>query len=419
MFKWIFIASMMLLSCKAGQQKAQAQEYINGLRQLDSATVRHYHDTIAFYMDTMLNRDGFSGGILVAKNGTILYEHYQGFSDAAGVVPINDSTPFHVASTSKTFTSHAVLQLVQQGKLHLSDTVQQFFPRFPYKGITIKHLLSHNTGLPNYAYFFPKYGWDKKRLATNEDVLNMMVEKRPPLNAPVGSRFEYSNTNFVLLALIVEQVSGQPFPQYVKEHIFDVAGMDHSFIMGLADTGRYLPSFTHNRIRVYNLDAYDAIYGDKNVYTTCRDLMLYDAAIRDHQLLDSASYAMAWEPLQFDAHYGDSSEHYGLGWRLKVYPSGVIIPYHNGWWHGNNAIFQRLIKDTAVIIVTGNVFNRRIYHTPHVANFFRQYYDETNMVPNDKEIDPTTIKEDAAAVSKKKKGQLRSKHKKSKARRKR
>ncbi|MEO7310150.1 MAG: serine hydrolase [Chitinophagaceae bacterium] len=383
MQKWIIAISLMALSCKSNEQKAQPQ--------MPADEVKRLGDSIQQYMDTLLNSAGFSGGILVAKNDSILYEHYQGFSDAAKATAINDTTPFHVASTSKTFTSTAILQLIHQGKLQLTDKVQQFYPGFPYPDITIKNLLSHTSGLQNYAYFFPKFGWNKKKTATNEDVLDLIISKKPPLTHPTGSKFEYCNTNFVLLALIVEQISGQAFPEYVREKIFEPAGMTHSFILSINDTAKYLPSFKANGA-IYNFEYVDAIYGDKNVYTTCRDLMAYDKAIRNHLVLDSASYNMAWTPQQRDTHYHDTTEYYGLGWRLKVWPGGNKIVYHNGWWHGNNSIFQRLYQDTAVIIVTGNVFNRRIYHVPHVANYFRPYYEEMNLEKDDSEGDSTAAK---------------------------
>ena len=405
MQKWLIILSLIAFSCKSNQQKAQAQEKPGEekLRNLTEEEQRLYSAGFTYFMDTMLNTKGFSGGILVAKNGHILYEHYQGNSDASQSLPINDSTPFHVASTSKTFTGHAILQLLQQGKLQLTDTLGQFFPDFPYPGITVQHLLTHTSGLQNYAYFFEKMGWSKKQIATNRDVLDFMIAKKPPLAYPTGKRFNYCNTNFVLLALIVEELSGEAFPAYVQEHIFKPAGMNHSYVFSISDTGRYTPSFKGRSI--YKFDYLDAIYGDKNVYTTCRDLMKYDAAIRNHVLLDSSTYALAWVPFQSDRHSSaDTSEHYGLGWRLKVWSNGNKIVYHNGWWHGNNSVFQRLIQDTAVIIVTGNVYNRNIYKTPRAANFFRPYYDQINKVQVEEAAEttePTVTTKEPAHTEKK------------------
>jgi CubicO group peptidase (beta-lactamase class C family) len=386
----LLLLIIIAISCKPNNNTTSRNTHTT-LRQLPAAEIKYYHDSVAYFMDTLLNNQGFSGGILVAKNGTVLYEHYQGFSDVAQQKLINDSTPFHVASTSKTFTSTAIMQLAQQGKLKLTDTLQKFFPKFPYTYITINHLLTHMSGLANYAYFITEKSWNTNRIATNDDVLAFMTNTPPALNREIGERFNYCNTNFVLLALIVEKISGQPFPQYVKEKIFDVAGMKHSFVLNKNDTAKFLPSFKKSMV-AYPLDFLDGIYGDKNVYTTCQDLLKYHNAITNHLLLDTASYKLAWQPQQLDRHYYDSTEYYGLGWRLKVWPNSNKIAYHNGWWHGNNAIFQHAYQDTATVIVTGNVFNQRIYHAPVVLNYFRPYYAQMNFKTDSTETDAPFLK---------------------------
>lgn len=341
---------------------------------MEVSEIDGYNGAITSYMDLKLNKKGFSGGILIVKNDQVLYEHYQGFADAAHKIPITDTTPFHVASTSKTFTSHAIFQLIEESKISLLDTINKFFPGFPYQGITIKNLLSHTTGLANYANFMSLNNWDKKQVATNNDMLQIIVRDKPKLEFPTGSHFSYCNTNFALLALIVEKVTGIPFPQYIKENIFDKVGMKHSYIMSINTMDRYTPSFNYRNVP-YGFEFIDAIYGDKNVYTTCTDLKRYDSAIRNRVLLDAVSYDQMWQPLSPDRHSHNSFEYYGLGWRLKIWPNGNRIVYHNGWWHGNNSLFQRLIMDTAIMIITGNKFDRNIYSAAHAANIFRPYYD--------------------------------------------
>jgi CubicO group peptidase (beta-lactamase class C family) len=344
------------------------------LRVLDTAEIAQYQQSLARFFDSLLLRSGsFSGGILVAKNGQILYEHYAGFADGARLDTINSDTRFHVASTSKTFTSLAVLQLVRAGKIGLDDSIQTYFPLFPYKGISVRNLLNHSSGLPNYANLFDFYKWDKKRTATNTDVLYLFYANRPGIEFRPGTRFRYSNTNFALLALIVEKASGLFFPDYVRDSLFVPAGMKNSYVLNHQNPGAYMPSWDAAG-RLYDFNHLDAIYGDKNVFTTCRDLLKYDSAIREETLLPQAWLDSAWAPNFMDKKYNDTMEHYGLGWRVKVFDDTLKIPYHNGWWHGNNAVFQRLIADTAVIIVTGNRMSNRIYSAAKAANFFRPYY---------------------------------------------
>jgi CubicO group peptidase (beta-lactamase class C family) len=389
----IFILIIFVIAaCKNNKPK-----YENGLRKLGTKEINTYTDSIKTFIDTLLLKNDFSGGILIAKNGQIIYEKYQGFYDAGQQKQINDSTVFHVASTSKTFTSTAVLQLIKQGKLSLTDSLEKFFPAFPYKGITIKHLLTHTSGLSNYANFMSHSKWPLTKKATNNDVLQIMVNEQPPMDHITGEKFDYCNTNFVLLALIVEKITGMSFPVYVKENIFMPCGMTSSFVFSLNDTGRYNPSFT-NRGNQYFLDFLDCVYGDKNVYTNCRDLLKYDSCIRNNIVLDKKWYDTAWIAYNPDKSYRDSTEYYGLGWRLKYWPNGNKIVYHNGWWHGNNSVFQRLIQDTAVVIITGNRFTHRIYWAAHAANAFRPYYKSMNFPPD--EPDTTLV---APVKSKKRK----------------
>ncbi|CAN5453499.1 serine hydrolase domain-containing protein [soil metagenome] len=365
-------------------------------RVLDAAEVSNYNASLSIFFDSLLLRSGFSGGILVAKNGQVLYEHYQGYSDAYKADSITDATPFHVASTSKTFTSTAIMQLVEAGKVKLDDSLETYFPAFPYPGITVRNLLSHSSGIPYYANFFEKYKWDRKKVATNADVLYMLYANRPPLEFTTGSRFRYCNTNFVLLALIVEKASGRFFPDYVKDSIFTRCGMSNSYIVSQHTPEKFLPSWTPGN-RIYQFDYLDGIYGDKNVFTTCRDMLKYDSSIRENLLLHQSSYEQVWTPYFKDSHYHDTSEYYGLGWRLKIFPDSLKIPYHNGWWHGNNSVFQRVIADTAVIIVTGNHFATRIYQSAKAANVFRPYY--TMPIVDDES--PADIQEPISAVKRK------------------
>lgn len=378
---WVIIYSltcMLVYSCQPSIARIPAEK--EGLRIMDSLETERYRVSFSGYFDSLLNHGNFSGGILVAKNGVILYEHYQGDVYGDKLKAIDEHTPFNVASTSKTITSIAILQLESRGLLSLDDTIGKFWPDIPYTGISIRNLLNHSSGIPDYAYFLPSFGWDNKITATNYDVLDILTLKKPSLDFRTGSRFKYCNTNYVLLALLVEKLSGFTYPHYVKENIFEVAGMQDSYILSAYNQGDYMPSWTEGG-RMYSYDYLDGIYGDKNVFTTCRDLMKYDNAIRTGLILDPQLYNVALQPNFRDTKYHDPWEYYGLGWRLKVFDNNLTIAYHNGWWHGNNAVFQRLLADTAVIIVTGNRMNKRIYASARAANLFRAYYPESSIQP--------------------------------------
>ena len=155
------------------------------------------------FFDSMLGRGNFNGSILVAKNGEIIYEQYKGFRNPRiKKDSITPSTSFHLASVSKTITAMAVLKLAEEGKLNIDDSVSKFLLGFPCAGVTIKTLLNHRSGLPNYVHYMEKLGWDKKRLITNQDVLNFIIERHKDIRYRCPDRrFSYSNTNYALLAL--------------------------------------------------------------------------------------------------------------------------------------------------------------------------------------------------------------------------
>jgi CubicO group peptidase (beta-lactamase class C family) len=337
----------------------------------DRAEFRYYYREISRFMDSMLLGQGFNGGALVAKNGQIIYEKYRGLVDLRKPADsLDTTTALHVASSSKPLTGTAVLRLVQENRLSLDDSLQKFFPGFPYHGITVKMLLNHRSGLPNYLYFMSNEKWgigpDKKwnhQFATNDDVIQMMYEKKPNTTGKPDGRFNYSNTNFMLLASIIERVVGKPFPQYMKEKYFDPLGMTSSYIFTLDDTLTATPSFT-NKSTYWEFDFLDATYGDKNLYTTPRDLLKFDQALYTDTLLRHSLQDSAYTPYSNERK---SVHNYGLGWRLQMLPNGKKVVYHFGKWHGFNAAFARLIDEKVTIIILGNKFNRAIYNAAQQA----------------------------------------------------
>ena len=254
-----------------------------------------------------------------------------------------------------------MLQLIQANKLSFTDTLGKFFPGIPYSDVTIKTLLNHRSGIPNYLYFMDVSAWDKNKMATNQDILQVILREKPPRNAPPDRRFEYSNTNYLLLALIIEKISGETFPHYMQTHFFEPLHMNHSFVYKPSDSSRALPSFDYGG-RTWARDYLDLTYGDKNIYSTPKDLLKWDQALYTDQLLEPALLAAAFAPYSFEKR---GTHNYGLGWRLELLPNNKKIIYHFGRWHGNNSAFTRLTDEKATIIILGNQFNRSIYSVAH------------------------------------------------------
>ena len=309
------------------------------------------------FYDTTLASSGFNGGFLVAKGGNIIYEAYNGEAHLKSKDSISQTTSFHIASTSKTFTSAAILYLIDQKKLGLNDSIQKFFPSFPYKNISVKTLLSQRSGLPNYMNAMEEGGWNRNQIASNADVLNFFITNQPSLYYPSGTRFNYSNTNFVLLALIIEKVCSKSYADFLKETFFIPLQMKDTYVYTHKDSATATPSYRWNGVK----EAYtwmDETVGDKNIYSTPRDLLKWDQALYSNQLLSSAIKDSAFKPYSFER---PGIHNYGLGWRMYTLPQNKNIIYHNGWWHGNNSCFYRIITDSVTIIVLGNKMNQNIY----------------------------------------------------------
>ena len=331
---------------------------------------RLYNGVVSFY-DTFLLRRGFNGAILVAKKGQIIFEDYHGFGNFQKHDSLNEHSPFHLASVSKTFTAMATLKLAEQGKLSLDADMKSYFPLFPYDGINIKMLLSHRSGLPNYLYFMQKLGWDIKKYSTNMDVLDYLDNFKPPLTHVPGTHFSYCNTNFALLGLIIEKASGMRYADYLQQTFFTPLQMNDTYVFSITkDSARSMPSFNW-RGREEKLTFLDEGFGDKNIYSTPRDLLKWDQALYTTQLFSKETLDAAFTPYSNEKA---GIKNYGYGWRMNIYPNGIKIIFHNGWWHGNYTVLLRLIQDSATIIVLGNKYNRAIYDAKKLANIFTPYF---------------------------------------------
>ncbi len=399
----LIIFSVFAITCSnSKQQKATQiiQEKFEGIfNLLTSEYKQKIFKEIEHKVEDLLLSKRFNGQVLVAKNGQILYEKVQGFEDFKKNKLMSVSTPIHLASISKTFTGMAILKLLEENKLGLDDPITKYFSLFPFPNITIMELLCHRSGLPEYENFFQSYsyrvGYRKarngrkikytyrisqnipisKRYYSNQDVLAYICKYKPSLYFSPNSHFDYCNTNYVLLALIIEKISGETFPQYIKRNIFDPLGMNHSFVLSLSNAENLVPSFQPNNTP-YPTKNIDFIYGEKNVYSTAEDLLKWDKCLYSENFLKNETKELAFTPHN---EMRDGVHSYGLAWRMIVNPEEKII-YHNGWWHGNNTVFTRFIKDTVTVIVLGNRFNKQIYKSKSIHEVFNGSQDSVSLL---------------------------------------
>jgi CubicO group peptidase (beta-lactamase class C family) len=305
---------------------------------------------------------GFNGSVIVASKGKIFYERYFGYSQYDQGKMLNPETPSQLASTSKPFTAAAVALLKDRGLLNFDDPVEKFIAGWPYQGITLRMLLCHRSGLPEYLNFASGLrAKDAGFFMSNDELVTMMVAKKPAVYASPNTRFKYTNTNFALLSYIVGKVSGMPFPKFMKTMLFDPLGMKNSYIFDATQT--HSTNYCKNYKSKWNVvqDMFlDGISGDKGAYSTPRDMLKWDQALYGGKLIKQRTLEEMYSPNSFE---NPGVKNYGLGWRMMQYPEQKII-FHNGYWHGNNTVFYRFINENFTIIVLGNKYNKQIYYHP-------------------------------------------------------
>jgi len=334
--------------------------------------------------------DGFNGCVLVAKDGKPLYSGAFGYANMAENDTLSTQTSFQLASVTKTFTSAAVLKLVESGQISLDDSIQQFFPEFPYHGITVALLLSHRTGLPDYIYWDQRFIGAGVQYLTNQSMLDLLVAKHPPLRARPNRMFNYCNTNYALLALIIEKVSGLTYKQYMQDNIFNPLGMSSTYICTIQDTASIhcgATCYEARRWKEWKWAFSDGVVGDKNIYSSVEDMLKWDNALKEGKVLSAEMMDEAYKPHNNDRYSfaKDKRRNYGYGWRMIKQTDGSYVIYHNGNWHGCNNVFCRNLKDGYTVIVLGNKENGANYLTQPVWDIIARVKNDQNMAASESE----------------------------------
>jgi len=302
------------------------------------------------------NENGmFNGVVLAAEDGNVIYEKAFGFADFENKIPLETSSVFAIGSTTKPFTALAIMMLKERRLLSYNDRLIKYFPQFPTyaKPITIRHLLLHTSGIPDYLndlnlmdnlHNLPE--------VTAQIALDNLI-KQPALKSKPGEKFDYSNSNYLLLALIIEKVSGMNWGEFLKKNIFLPVGMNHT--CAYDESGNAIPgrvnSYEHFNWEKVDRDLRCKSFGDGNIYSTVQDMLLFDQALYTEKLISQKTLQAAYD----DTGLLDRRKYvYGFGWKISIDTPGRIIS-HNSTIGGFRCQFWRdLDKKNTLIILANN-----------------------------------------------------------------
>lgn len=345
------IALILLLGFKS----ISAQEMRPAFSQFyDISAYCHFTDSTEKKINTFFQKHYksgiFNGTYLFHKNDSLV-QGALGYANFTRRDTLMNDDIFQLASVSKTITGIAIMMLQQDGLLNINDSVHWYIPDLKRRNLTIKNLLTHTSGLPDYFYFGGDGGYGHM---INHDVVTQLNRLGPASFAAPSRVHSYSNTNFVLLAYILEKVTCMDFRTYVRKYIFEISGMKYSHINNFDSIplANYTVSGCENRQYIGD-NVYNGTTGDKGVYANCIEMLFLDRILRTSYLLHERAKEELWTP-----YYNAGSEgvFYGLGWRVK-WINGKKWVFHNGFWKGFRTYYWRCLdEDICFVVLTNNVY---------------------------------------------------------------
>ena len=379
-FLRLLLLSFLLIACKDkekdfsqknGTQKDQGEFFVE-FNPLDSTYCNKQKKEIEYRYNQLINKNDFYGQFFFFINGKILFEDYEGFAYKEKDDKNRKNKPLHIASVSKVLTAAVILRMVDQEKIGLDDKVSKYLKGFYHDEITVRMLLNHRSGLRHYGYFIERdVKWDKSKRITNQDILDLINSGKIHLESKPGTRFAYCNTNYSLLALIIEKVSGMRYHEAMDKLLFKPLGMKNTFVFDYEkhhDT--VSQTYKASKLRLA-FDHLDLVYGDKNIYSTARDLLKFDLATYSDKFF---SKKLKKEIFKGYSYESKGEKNYGLGIRLREWKEAPTLTYHNGWWHGNTSSYITQKNDTVTIIALSNKMTHNTYQTKKFIALFNSKY---------------------------------------------
>ena len=356
-------------------------------------------------------KGSFNGTWLYAENGKIVSKGACGFRDAENKLPMEEDTIFEMASVTKMFTATAIMLLVREGKLNPDDEYAEYFPDYPYPGVTIRHLLTHTSGMPD---DFETDTWvcpaweNEKRIPPCSEIIRFIRESGEEASHAPGETFRYTDIGYCLLANLVEKLSGVKFEDFLRKNIFEPAGMKDSGIyhtrrdgrpsdrfarnMVLEDDGSYVPSDLSEETASYVVGS-DGLNGCDYLYTTIFDMLAWDRALREEKVLTREEQMIMYTPGRLSngeaAGADEEDDGYGFGWGIAKDKEHGLIVSHSGGMPGLETWFEHFVdEDKALVILCCRDYSD--------VRAFVSFWDGMKAIARGEEAGPVVSIEDVA-----------------------
>jgi len=327
-------------------------------------------------------RHDFHGSVLVAKNGKLIFSNQYGYANFSKKQKLDNNSTFQLASVSKQFTAASILILFEKGLLKLDDKVTKYYPDFPYEDVTIKHLLNHTSGLPQY-FWLAEHEWKNKKAPTNSEMMKMLAEYKLQHYFKSGSRFDYSNTGYFVLASLVEKISKESYRDFVEKNIFKPLGMSNSYVYRFNQD-----DIEENQLYGYRVyrgwkhikipgTVNDAITGDKNVYSTVDDLFRWINGLNSGKIISQNTLDQMYT--KGETKYGRKVP-YGFGFRIDDKNEEKVI-YHYGKWNGfSTSIKQYTDSEITIITLEHSNYHSLNHLNETVKKIVEENFDENTVL---------------------------------------
>jgi N-acyl-D-aspartate/D-glutamate deacylase/CubicO group peptidase (beta-lactamase class C family) len=338
---------------------------------------------------TVLHRQAmFNGVVLVAEKGKVIYQKALGISNITTQEPLKMTSSFNLASVSKQFVAMMVMQLKEKGKLNYDDAVSQYLPEFPYEKITIRQLLTHTSGLPEYFDLAMQHTQLLDTL-TNAGMLQLLNTHKPALHFMSGSKWEYCNTGYVLLGSIIEKVSGMSVADFFREQIAKPLQLQNTYVFhfkmreGFVPKNRVYGFKRENGKNISNdLTRLDGVIGDGNIYASAEDLLKWEQALYTEKLVKKQTLQEAFIPVKLS---NDSTFNYGFGWFIKE--DGKVMSHTGSWVGFLNEITHNTQKKLTIIVLTNSSDNTARQAVRVIMAGKKPHIPATQLITNIKLID--------------------------------